>query len=118
MARRVPLFYLAHARAGDKGNHSSVSLIPYRREDYALLAEQITADAAKRHFGSLVRGRALRYDLPKLGAFNFLFEDALEGGVNDSLALDTHGKARSSLLLGLEVTVPDDHPCLARIANR
>lgn len=111
---QVPLFYLAHSRTGDKGNSQTVSLIPYEREDYALLARAVTPDAVKRHFGPVVEGDVHRYDLPLLAAFNFVLEDALQGGVNDSLALDTHGKSRSGIFLALEIDVPEDHPASRR----
>ena len=109
MKLRVPLIHLAHSRAGDKGTTLNMSLIPYDEADYDLLAGQVTPEAVKRHFGPLVDGRVVRYDLPKLRAFNFVLEGALQGGVNDSLALDTHGKSRSSLLLSLLVSVPACH---------
>ena len=111
----IPLFFLAHGRTGDKGDTSNISLIPYAASDYALLADQVTAAAVKRHFGRLVQGEVRRYDLPRLAAFNFVLDSALEGGVNDSLALDTHGKSRSSALLSLEVEVPEGHPALSRV---
>lgn len=115
MPRRIPLYYLAHSRTGDKGNSQTMSLIPYRQSDYDLLALQVTSDAVATHFGTLVEGAVTRYDLPKLHAFNFVLEDALQGGVNDSLAIDTHGKSRSSIFLSLLVDVPDDHPQLAHV---
>src|ERR1041384_7814287 len=97
----IELFYLAHSRTGDKGDSQTMSLIPYRAEDYALIEQQITADAVKQHFGKLTRGSVMRYDLPNLGAFNFVLEETLQGGVNDSLNLDTHGKSRSAYLLAM-----------------
>ena len=105
MARRVKLHELAHARAGDKGDTSNISLIVYERRHYPLLAEQLTPERVKAHFGPLVHGAVRRYDLPQLGAFNFVLEGALSGGVTRSLALDIHGKSRSSVLLELEVTL-------------
>lgn len=113
----VELFYLAHSRTGDKGNSQTASVIPYDTADYDLIAAQVTAERVASHFGDLVEGSVTRYDLPNLSAFNFVLEDALQGGVNDSLALDTHGKSRSAVLLSLPVTVPADHPCLARRAD-
>ena len=77
-----------------------MSLIPYRAEDYALIERQITADAVKKQFGRLTRGSVTRYALPNLGAFNFVLEETLQGGVNDSLNLDTHGKSRSAYVAG------------------
>ena len=107
---QIELFYLAHSRTGDKGDSQTMSLIPYRAEDYALIERQVTADAVKRHFGKLTRGPVMRYALPNLGAFNFVLEETLQGGVNDSLNLDTHGKTRSAVLLTMLIDVPDDHP--------
>ena len=107
---QVELFYVAHSRTGDKGDSQTMSLIPYRAEDYALLERAVTAGAVQRHFGKLTRGNVTRYALPNLGAFNFVLEETLQGGVNDSLVLDTHGKSRSSVLLAMMVEVPDDHP--------
>jgi hypothetical protein len=109
----IELFYLAHSRTGDKGDSQTMSLIPYRAEDYALIERQVTADAVKMHFGTLTRGSVTRYALPNLGAFNFVLEDTLQGGVNDSLNLDTHGKSRSAVLLAMMVEVPEDHPAFA-----
>ena len=109
----IELFYLAHSRTGDKGDSQTMSLIPYRAEDYALIERQITADAVKRHFGKLTRGKVMRYELPNLNAFNLVLDDTLQGGVNDSLNLDTHGKSRSAVLLAMTVEVPEDHPAFA-----
>ena len=108
----IELFYLAHSRTGDKGDSQTMSLIPYRAEDYGLIERQITAEKVKQHFGKLTRGSVRRYELPNLNAFNFVLEDALQGGVNDSLNLDTHGKTRSAVLLAMLIDVPDDHPAL------
>ena len=110
----LPLFYLAHGRTGDKGDSQTLSLIPYDAADFALVGVQVTPEAVKRHFGDLVTGRVTRYDLPRLAAYNFVLEGALDGGVNLSLALDTHGKSRSSVLLAMPVEVPDGHPALSR----
>ena len=106
---QIELFYLAHSRTGDKGDSQTMSLIPYRAEDYALLEREVTADAVGKHFGKLVRGNVTRYALANLGAFNFVLEETLQGGVNDSLNLDTHGKSRSSVLLAMMIEVPGNH---------
>jgi hypothetical protein len=107
---QIELFYLAHSRTGDKGNSQTMSLIPYDERDYALLERQVTAEAVRNQFGGLVKGNVTRYALPKLKAFNFVLEEALQGGVNDSLNLDTHGKSRSAVLLAMTLQVPDGHP--------
>jgi hypothetical protein len=107
MARRVPLRTIAHARAGDKGNRSNVSVFVYDPKHYAALAAQLTPERLKAEFGGLLRGPIWRFELEHLGGLNFVMDDALEGGVNESLNLDSHGKSWSFLFLGLEVDVED-----------
>jgi hypothetical protein len=97
------LYDLAHCRAGDKGNTSTLSLVAYRPDDYFLLAERVTAEAVARHLSGLVRGPVRRFELPQLRALQFVCEDALSGGVTTSLALDAHGKSLSSALLEMEI---------------
>ncbi|HZR43403.1 MAG TPA: hypothetical protein VFB12_25030 [Ktedonobacteraceae bacterium] len=94
---------IAHARAGDKGNISNISLIAYQMEHYPLLQEEVTAERVKAWFQEIVRGEVRRYELPKIGALNFVLVDALGGGVTRSLMLDRHGKSLSSLLLEMEI---------------
>ena len=106
--RKVPLRALAHARAGDKGNTSNVSVWAYDPGDYPLIKAQITADRIKAAFPLLIQGSVDRYELDHLHGLNFVLRDALEGGVNTSLGLDSHGKSWSFLILGLEVEVPDN----------
>ena len=93
----------AHCRAGDKGDTSILSLIAYRQEDYAVLAERVTADAVARHLAGIVRGAVRRYELPELWALQFVCEHALAGGVTTSLVLDAHGKSLSYALLEMEI---------------
>ena len=97
---------LAHSRAGDKGDTSSLSLIVYDERDYEHVRRHVTAIAVRSHFGELVAGEVVRYELPTLGAFNFVLGRALGGGVTRSLALDAHGKSLSSALLELEIAQP------------
>ena len=111
---QIELFYVAHSRTGDKGDSQTMSLIPYLAEDYSLIERQVTAEAVKRHFGKLTRGTVTRYVLPNLNAFNFVLEETLQGGVNDSLNLDTHGKSRSAHLRAMMVEVPEDHPAFGK----
>ena len=100
------LYQLAHARTGDKGNKVNISVIAYRPEDYAVLVEQVTEARVTAHFVHRRPTRVTRYLLPKLAAMNFVLDDVLDGGVNDSLNLDMHGKALSFHLLTLPVRVP------------
>ena len=102
----VPLHAVAHGRAGDKGNRLNVSLIPYDPALYPLLAEQVTAERVHDLFRHRGATGVRRYELPLIGAFNFVIDDVLEGGVNGSLNLDGHGKTNSFRLLSLPVRVP------------
>ena len=94
---------LAHARAGDKGNISNISVIAYDPKDYPLLERYVTAERVKAHLVEIVGGEVHRYALPALGALNFVLHDALSGGVTRSLALDAHGKTLSFALLSLDI---------------
>ena len=97
------LYDVAHCRAGDKGNTSILSLIAYRQEDYALLVERVTVAAVAEHLSGIVQGDIRRFELPQLGALQFVCEHSLNGGVTTSLALDAHGKSLSFALLELEI---------------
>jgi len=94
---------IAHARAGDKGNISNISVIAYDPADYPLLERWLTADRVRQHLRAVVHGEVLRYTLPGLGALNFVLHEALAGGVTRSLALDAHGKTLSSALQTLDI---------------
>lgn len=102
----VPLHEVAHGRAGDKGDRLNISVIPYHAEAWPLLAEQLTPERVKALFAYRGATAVRRYDLPRLGAFNFVIDDVLEGGVNTALNLDGHGKTLSFRLLSLDVHAP------------
>ena len=92
---------IAHARAGDKGNTSNVNVWAYDPADFEQLKRNLTPERLKREFPHLVRGAVERYEIAHLYGLNFVLHDALEGGVNASLNLDSHGKSWSYLILGL-----------------
>ena len=94
---------IAHARAGDKGNTSNVNVWVYDPADFALLKRNLTVERIKREFPRLMRGAVTRYEIEHLHGLNFVMRDALEGGVNASLNLDSHGKSWSYLILGLKL---------------
>ena len=103
----VPLHAVAHGRAGDKGNRANVSIIAYNPNMFEVLADQVTEAKVLNIFRHRGASSVRRYALPNLNAFNFVIDDALEGGVNASLNADGHGKTLSFLLLGeLMVRVP------------
>ena len=95
---------IAHTRTGDKGDTSNISVIAYRADDFALLRQTVTPEAVRACLEGVVSGDIMRYELPRLGALNFVLQNALGGGVTRSLALDAHGKCLSGLLLDLEIS--------------
>jgi hypothetical protein len=97
---------IAHSRSGDKGTIVNVSLIAFADRDYPRLVRIVTADRVKQHFSGLITGDVVRYELPLIGALNFVLHGVIGGGVTRTLALDAHGKSLSSALLEMEV--PDD----------
>lgn len=102
---KVPLHRVAHARAGDKGNRLNVSLIVYAPELYEPVRQQMTAERVASLFASRRPTKVVRYELPKLHAFNFVLDDVLDGGVNASLGLDGHGKSLSFRLLNTTIEI-------------
>jgi hypothetical protein len=94
---------IAHARAGDKGNTSNVNVWVYDAKDFELLKRTLTAERIKREFPKLIQGKVERYVIEHLHGLNIVLHDALEGGVNSSLNLDSHGKSWSYLVLGLTI---------------
>ncbi len=106
MTEAVPLYRLAHARAGDKGDRASISLVAWHPALWPLLVEQVTEAAVARQFAHRRPSAVQRYLLPRLQAMNFVLDRVLDGGVNDALNLDTHGKALSYLLLDMPIAVP------------
>ena len=107
MSRRVALRQIAHARAGDKGNISNISLWVDDPRQFGAVKAQVTAERVAEAFRGLLKGSVTRYALDHLHGLNFVLTDALEGGVNGSLNLDGHGKSFSFILLGIEVDLTD-----------
>jgi hypothetical protein len=94
---------IAHSRTGDKGDTSNISVIAFDEADYPFLREHVTVERVRAHFAGIVTGEVTRYELPGIGALNFVLTGALGGGVTRSLALDAHGKSLSSALLTLDL---------------
>ena len=104
----VKLVELAHARSGDKGNVVNIGVIAYEPEHYPPLAETLTAGRVQEHFGDMVKGKVVRYELPNLHALNFVLPRALGGGGTVSLMMDAQGKVFSTALLRMDVEVSDE----------
>ena len=104
---KVLLQHVAHARSGDKGDTSNISVFAHAPELYPLLLEQLTAQRFKAFYGGAIRGEVLRYPVDAIHAINFVCHGALGGGVSRSLCLDNYGKSLSAAVLGVELEVPD-----------
>jgi hypothetical protein len=107
--KRLPLYAMAHARSGDKGDGSNVGVLAYDARGYEILKEWLTPDRVKAHFREIVKGRVDRYDLPNLRGLNFILHDSLGGGGSASLKTDAQGKTHAMALLRMIVEVPDDY---------
>jgi len=107
MKRPIQLREIAHARAGDKGDISNVSLIVFDPRHYETVKAQVTPDLLKTHFSGVFTGEIHRFEIDHLQVLNFVMTNALEGGVNSSLNLDSHGKSWSFLILSLEIDLDD-----------
>ncbi|MBX7220756.1 MAG: hypothetical protein K1Y36_12475 [Blastocatellia bacterium] len=105
---KLPLYKIAHARSGDKGDTANVGVIALRPEWYPVLVDQLTVTRVKAHFTGICLGEVERFELPNLGALNFLLHHSLGGGGTLSLKTDAQGKTYSTAMLRLEVEVPDN----------
>ena len=104
---KVRLVDIAHARSGDKGDTANVGVIALKREWYEVLERYLTLDRVRAHFRGMITGDVERFELPNLGALNFLLHGALGGGGTLSLKTDAQGKVYSTALLRMELDVPD-----------
>ena len=112
---RIKLVKLAHARSGDKGDTANVGLIALREEVYPLLVREVTAARVREHFKGICKGEVERFELPNLGALNFLLHESLGGGGTLSLMTDAQGKTFSTALLRMEVEVSDEEARTLRL---
>ena len=105
---RIPLGRIAIARSGDKGDTANVGVIALTDMAYPVLVQQLTAERVKYHFTDICHGEIERFELPNLGALNFLLHESLGGGGTVSLMLDAQGKTFGATILGLEIEAPED----------
>ena len=107
--KKLPLYAMAHARSGDKGDGSNVGVLAYDDAGYEILRDWLTPVRVKAHFAGIVCGNVERFEMPNLRALNFLLHDSLGGGGSASLKTDAQGKTHAMALLRIEVDVPDDY---------
>ena len=99
----MKLLEIAHSRTGDKGDISNISVIAYDKKDYELLKEKVTSELVAKVYEGYCHGTVTRYEMPQIGALNFVLTNTLGGGVTRSLRLDTHGKCLCSYLLDVDI---------------
>jgi hypothetical protein len=104
---RIKLLQVAHARSGDKGDTANVGLIALKPEYYPILVAQVTAERVREHFEGICLGEVERFEVPNLGALNFLLHQSLDGGGTLSLKTDAQGKTYSAALLRMEIEIDD-----------
>jgi hypothetical protein len=104
----VKLLKIAHGRSGDKGNGSNVGIIARHPDIYPFLEKELTADRIKEHMKNVCKGDVERYELPNIGALNFMLNKSLGGGGTVSLKLDAQGKTHASQVLRMDIEVPEE----------
>ena len=104
---KIQLLKIAHARSGDKGDTANIGLIALKPEYYPLLVKHVTAEKVKKHFTGICKGDVERFEMPNIGALNFLLHEALGGGGTITLKHDAQGKTLSTALLRMEIDVPE-----------
>lgn len=110
---KVKLIKIAHGRSGDKGDASNVGIIARHPDIYPFLKEKLTTEVVKEHMKHICKGKVERYELPNIGALNFILHNSLGGGGTVSLKLDAQGKTHASTLLRMDIEVPEELLSLA-----
>lgn len=108
MANRIKLRQICHSRSGDKADTVNIGLIVYDQIHYEWVKDRVTAEAVGEFLRDIPHGQIARYELPKIGALNFVVRNALGGGVSRSLMIDGHGKGFSAILLEMEIDAPPE----------
>jgi hypothetical protein len=104
----ILLGQIAHARSGDKGNHANIGVVAFTTVGFEFLRRELTAERVNQFFAGLGATKVDRYELPKVGALNFVLHNALAGGASQSLRIDTQGKLLGTAVLDLELPAPPD----------
>ena len=105
---KIQLVKLAHSRSGDKGDTANIGLIALKPEYYEILKKEVTPEKVKEHFKGICKGKVERFELPNIGALNFLLHNSLGGGGTMTLKHDAQGKTLSTALLRMEINIDDD----------
>ncbi len=104
----IKLIDIAHGRSGDKGDGSNVGIIARHPDVYPFLKENLTAQRVKEFMKHICKGEVERFELPNIGALNFVLHNSLGGGGTVSLKLDAQGKTHASQLLRMDIEIPEE----------
>lgn len=105
----VALVDIAHARSGDKGNHSNIGVIARQPEFLPWIRANLTDENVAKYMQHVLNpetSKVIRYEIEGFNALNILLENALGGGGIASLRIDPQGKAFAQQLLDMPVKVP------------
>jgi hypothetical protein len=104
----IRLGQIAHARSGDKGAAANIGVIAFTPAGFEVIRQKLSTDVVGRFFAPMKPGRVVRYEMPNIGALNFVLEEILDGGASLSLRIDAQGKALGQAILEMPIDVPDD----------
>lgn len=107
--KKVTLREVAHTRAGEKIDLLNVAVMAYRPEDYPIIRDQVTLEKVLPLYAAISHGNSTRYELTNVSALNFVFDGILAGGRTRTIAFEESGKTLASLMLTVEVEVPDNY---------
>jgi hypothetical protein len=99
----MKLSNLAHARSGDKGSHANIGVVANDATAFEFLRQHLTAERVQEFFRGLEASCVERFELPRIGALNFVLYNALAGGASQSLRIDTQGKLLGTAILDLDL---------------
>ena len=102
---KIQLRQIAHGRSGDKGDAANIGIIAYDDKGYNIISKHLTADKVKKHFAGICHGKVERFEMPNIGALNFLLHNTLGGGGTVSLKHDAQGKTLAAALLRMELEI-------------
>ena len=105
---KIRLGQIAHARSGDKGASANIGVIAYTPQGFDFLRTALQAAHVQEFFKALGVAKVTRYELPNLGALNFVLTDILDGGGSLSLRIDAQGKALGQAILEMGLEIPDE----------
>ena len=103
--QQIRLGDIAYARSGDKGSSANVGVIARTPQGFAVLRSYLSAARVEKFFKPLGVPKVIRYELPNLGALNFLLPGVLAGGASRSLRTDAQGKTLGQAILEMKLTI-------------